>query len=96
MWWRVRKGERFMQIHGAEAKRRQKALVLAGKSHGLIAFAGDEPVGWCAYGQRTEFSALGRSRTLACDDAEEAARMAIERHQETHQILRHPSPDGEA
>src|SRR5205085_11665877 len=70
MWWRVRKGERFMQIHGAEAKRRQKALVLAGKSHGLIAFAGDEPVGWCAYGQRTEFSALGRSRTLACDDAE--------------------------
>jgi GNAT superfamily N-acetyltransferase len=70
MWWRVREGERFMQIHGVEAKRRQKALVLAGKSHGLIAFSGDEPIGWCAYGPRTEFTALARSRTLACDDAE--------------------------
>jgi GNAT superfamily N-acetyltransferase len=70
MWWRLRENERFMQIHGAEAKRRQEALVLAGKSHGLIAFSGDEPVGWCAYGRRTEFTALARSRTLACDDAE--------------------------
>ena len=71
MWWRIPEGERFDQIHGAEAKRRQKALVLAGKSRGLIAFAGGEPVGWCAYGRRTEFAALSRSRTLACNDAGE-------------------------
>jgi GNAT superfamily N-acetyltransferase len=70
MWWRVLEGERFMDIQGAEAKRRQKALVLAGESRGLLAFAGGEPVGWCAYGPRTGFAALMRSRTLACGDAE--------------------------
>ena len=70
MWWRIPEGERFEQIHGAEAKRRQKALVLAGRSRGLLAFAGGEPVGWCAYGRRTEFAVLARSRTLACDDAD--------------------------
>ena len=65
MWWRIPEGERFEQIHGAEAKRRQKALVLAGRSRGLLAFADSEPVGWCAYGRRTEFAVLARSRTLA-------------------------------
>jgi GNAT superfamily N-acetyltransferase len=71
MWWRLDQGEKFMDIHGAEAKRRQKALVLAGKSRGLLAFSAGEPVGWCAYGRRTEFTALARSRALACDDAEQ-------------------------
>jgi GNAT superfamily N-acetyltransferase len=71
MWWRLGEGEKFMQVHGAEAKRRQKALVLAGASHGVLAFSGDEPVGWCAYGRRTEFPVLGRSRTLACSDGEQ-------------------------
>jgi len=71
MWWRVQDGERFMDIHGSEAKRRQKELVLAGRSRGVLAFAGGEPVGWCAYGPRTGFAALARSRSLACADAEE-------------------------
>jgi GNAT superfamily N-acetyltransferase len=71
MWWRIPEGERFNDVRGAEAKRRQKALVLAGKSRGLIAFAEGEPVGWCAYGRRTDFAALRRSPTLACDDAKQ-------------------------
>ena len=71
MWWRLREGEKFMQIRGAEARRRQKALVMRGESQGLLAFSGAEPVGWCAYGRRTEFTALARSRTLACDDVDE-------------------------
>ena len=71
MWWRVPDGERFKDIHGAEARRRQKELVLAGKSLGMLALAAGEPVGWCAYGRRTEFAALARSRTLACADAGE-------------------------
>jgi GNAT superfamily N-acetyltransferase len=71
MWWRVPDGERFDDIRGAEAKRRHKALVLAGNSRGLLAFADGEPVGWCAYGQRTDFAALARSPTLACADADE-------------------------
>lgn len=70
MWWRIPDSDRFMDVRGAEARRRQKALVLSGKSRGLLAFAGGEPVGWCAYGRRTDFAALARSRTLACEDAE--------------------------
>jgi GNAT superfamily N-acetyltransferase len=71
MWWRLGEGEKFMEIHGAVAKRRQKKLILAGQSHGLLALSGGEPVGWCAFGRRSEFTALARSRTLACDDAEQ-------------------------
>ena len=71
MWWRIRDGERFDDVRGGEAKRRQRALVLAGKSRGLLAFAEGKPVGWCAYGPRIGFTALARSRTLACDDVEQ-------------------------
>lgn len=71
MWWRLRDGEKFKEVQGAEARRRQKTLVLRGESRGLLAFSGGEPVGWCAYGRRTEFTVLARSRTLACDDEEE-------------------------
>jgi GNAT superfamily N-acetyltransferase len=70
MWWRIPDGERFVDVRGGDAKRRQKALVLSGKSRGLLAFARGEPVGWCAYGPRTDFPALARSRTLACEDAD--------------------------
>jgi len=69
MWWRIPAGERFVDVRGPEAKRRQKALVLSGKSRGLLAFAAGEPVGWCAYGRRSEFVALARSRTLASGGA---------------------------
>jgi GNAT superfamily N-acetyltransferase len=70
MWWRIPAGERFQQIHGDEARRRQRKLVAEGRSLGLLAFANGEPVGWCAYGPRADFVALQRSRTLACDDPE--------------------------
>jgi GNAT superfamily N-acetyltransferase len=70
MWWRIPAGERFQQLHGEEARRRQRKLVADGRSLGLLAFADGEPVGWCAYGPRVDFVALQRSRTLACDDAE--------------------------
>jgi len=69
MWWRLPRGERIGIGKGPTMKRRQKALVLAGKSRGVLAFAGDEPVGWCAYGRRTDFVRLERSPALACDDA---------------------------
>ncbi len=69
MFWRTEKGERWDDIKGPAAKRRMKALVLKGRALGVLAFVDDEPVGWCAYGPRTDFSKLNRSRTLACDDA---------------------------
>jgi GNAT superfamily N-acetyltransferase len=71
MWWRLEKGEKLSDIAYAEARRRQRALVLAGRSRGVLAFCKGEPIGWVAWARRTELPRLGRSRTLACDDPEE-------------------------
>jgi GNAT superfamily N-acetyltransferase len=71
MSWRVEKGERWDDLKGPPARRRMKALVLAGKAHGVLAFDGEEPVGWCAYGPRRDFARLDRAPSLACDDAGE-------------------------
>ncbi|MGH8251778.1 MAG: GNAT family N-acetyltransferase [Steroidobacteraceae bacterium] len=70
MYWRLEKGERWDELKGAKAKLRFKKLVLAGKAHGALAFAGDEPVGWCAYDRRLDYPKLARARTLACVDAD--------------------------
>jgi GNAT superfamily N-acetyltransferase len=70
MYWRLGKGERWEDLKGERAKRRMKALVASGQSLGALAFAGEEPVGWCAFGPRRDFARLERARTLACDDAE--------------------------
>jgi len=69
MYWRLEKGERWEDLKGAPAKRRFKRLVESGKAQGAIAFMGEEPVGWLAYGPRPEFPRLDRARTLACGDA---------------------------
>lgn len=67
--WRVEDGERWEELKGAEAKRRMQAAVARGDAHGVLAFAGEEPVGWCAYGRRLEYPKLARARSLACEDA---------------------------
>jgi GNAT superfamily N-acetyltransferase len=42
-----------------------RRLVAGGAVPGLLAYAGREPVGWCAIAPRDEYPRLGRSRTLA-------------------------------
>jgi GNAT superfamily N-acetyltransferase len=69
MTWRLERGEKWEDVKGAPAKRRMKSLVLASRAHGLLAFDGGEPVGWCALGRRTGFARLDRAPSLACDDA---------------------------
>jgi GNAT superfamily N-acetyltransferase len=71
MYWRIEKDERWDAIKGPAAKRRMEKLVASGEAQGLIAFDGDEPVGWCTFGPRPGFPRLQRARTLACDDAAE-------------------------
>jgi GNAT superfamily N-acetyltransferase len=70
MTWRIEKGERWDDVKGKTAKRRMKALVGEGKALGALAFVGDDAVGWCSYGPRTDYPKLNRARTLACDDAD--------------------------
>jgi GNAT superfamily N-acetyltransferase len=70
MFWRLEAAERYADVKGAAAKRRLRALVEARKVRALVAFDGDEPVGWLTFGPRLEFPKLDRSRNLACDDPE--------------------------
>jgi GNAT superfamily N-acetyltransferase len=63
MWWRVEHGGAlWKKTHGAPAKRQFKKLVTSGKAHGILAFAGDRAVGWCAFGPREDFPRLDTVR----------------------------------
>jgi GNAT superfamily N-acetyltransferase len=63
-WWKTtRAGFEAGRGEGnREAMRRQ---VRAGVVPGILAYAGSEPVGWCALEPRSAYSRLARSRTLA-------------------------------
>lgn len=69
MWWRLPRAE-FERGKGDGNRRAMRRLVSRGVVPGLIAYEGDEPVGWCALGPRESYPRLDRSRVLArVDDA---------------------------
>lgn len=70
MFWRLSAGERYEDVKGPKARRRFRALVTGGLAHGLIAYARDEPVGWCAFERRVDLPRLDRAPSLRVDDAE--------------------------
>jgi len=69
MWWRLKRSD-FEKQKGGINKEAMKKIVLSGKIPGLLAYNGDEPVGWCSSGPREDFSALERSRVLKRVDDE--------------------------
>jgi GNAT superfamily N-acetyltransferase len=63
MWWRVERGGALWEkTRGAPAKRAFKRLVNEGTAHGILAYAGDQPVGWCAFGPREDFPRISTVR----------------------------------
>jgi GNAT superfamily N-acetyltransferase len=70
MWWRIEQGEKWQDVKGGEAKKRLRRMIENGRVRGLIAYDGDQPVGWCTFGKRTDFPRLNRARTLQCEDAD--------------------------
>ena len=64
MYW-IRKRSVFEKQKGSGNKRGLKRMVASGDRLGLIAYAGREPVGWCALGPRERYSVLERSRILS-------------------------------
>lgn len=64
MFWRVR-GRAWSTGRGATHRAAFRELVRCGRVHGVLAFAGDEPVGWCNVGPREDFPRLEASRVLA-------------------------------
>jgi GNAT superfamily N-acetyltransferase len=67
--WRIEKGERWKDIQGTAAKERLRKGILNGTVHGILAFDGETPVGWCTFGPRDSFPRLNRARTLQCNDS---------------------------
>ncbi len=68
MWFRL--GRREFDAGKGEGNRRAlRRLVDAGEPVGLLAYAGREPVGWCAFAPRAAYRRLETSRVLAPVDA---------------------------
>jgi GNAT superfamily N-acetyltransferase len=63
MWWKLKRSE-FVQGKGLKNKKRFKKLVDSGEIPGIIAYSGEQPVGWCALGPRDQYDTLARSRIL--------------------------------
>ena len=68
MWWRKPRAE-YEAGKGEINRAAMRDLVRNGRVPGLIASAGEEPVGWCSIGPRADFVRLNNSRTMkAIDD----------------------------
>jgi len=68
MCWRTSSYKAWQEIKGDGAKRAFKNLVQKGTAHGVLAFARDDPVGWCSFGPRRDFPVLESSRAYKRDD----------------------------
>jgi GNAT superfamily N-acetyltransferase len=66
MYWRDRSLE-----HGAPKKRALGSLVRAGRDPGLLAYDGDEAVGWISVAPREEYGALLASPQYRPEDSDE-------------------------
>lgn len=63
MWWRLRRSD-WRKGKGDGNRRALRALVRRDEPPGLIAYAGQDPVGWIAVAPRGDYPGLDRSRTL--------------------------------
>ena len=68
MWWRVpRGGKLWEEAKGKKNRDTFRRLVKARKVHGVLAFVGKEPVGWCSFGPRGDFPRLETVKALRRD-----------------------------
>jgi GNAT superfamily N-acetyltransferase len=63
MWWRLKRSE-FERQKGPANKESMRSLVVSDEVPGVLAYAGEEPVGWCAVAPRESYPVLERSRVL--------------------------------
>jgi GNAT superfamily N-acetyltransferase len=70
MFWRLEKGESYDALKGEPARQRMKRLVQSGAALGVLAYEGEEPVGWLSYGPRRDYPKLDRAPSLAVEDAD--------------------------
>jgi len=59
--WRLAEGEHWDDVKGEVAHERLHQAVQSGSVHGMLAFDGETPVGWCSFEPRSSFPRLERS-----------------------------------
>ncbi len=69
MWWKLRRSE-YEKKKGSGTKRAFRKIVASGAPTGVLAYAGGQPVGWCAVAPREAYPVLGSSRILKPVDAQ--------------------------
>ncbi len=57
------KGEFLIKGHGPDNKKSKKALVEKRRTHGIVVYFGETPVGWVQYGPKPELPRLDASKT---------------------------------
>jgi GNAT superfamily N-acetyltransferase len=62
-FWKLR-GKAYEENTGEPARQMQKSIVESGTVPGLLAFDGDQPVGWIAVEPRSAYERLAHSRIL--------------------------------
>jgi GNAT superfamily N-acetyltransferase len=70
MFWKLR-GRAFDENTGDPARQMQKNIVVSGNIPGLLAYSGDQPVGWIAIEPRSAYPRLAHSRVLKPLDEQE-------------------------
>jgi GNAT superfamily N-acetyltransferase len=71
MWWRVPQGGKLWdRMKGKNNRAAFQKLVESGEVHGVLAFSGLKPVGWCSFGPRCSHPRLERVRALRRDSPE--------------------------
>lgn len=63
MWWKLSRSE-WTKGKGARNKNALNKIVTSGVVPGIIAYDGDDPVGWCAVEPRDNYPVLAKSRSL--------------------------------
>jgi len=63
-WRREKGGQAWEAVKGAPNRKAFKKLVENGEAHGIMAFDGTRPVGWCSFGRRSEFPRLDRVKAF--------------------------------
>jgi GNAT superfamily N-acetyltransferase len=72
MWPRVpRGGKLWQECKGKPNRDNFRRLIRADRVHGVLAFAGAEPVGWCSFGPRQDFPRLETVRALKRQSTDE-------------------------
>ena len=71
MWLRVADPHTFQANLGEGNREAMRALIESGQVPGLLALAGEAPVGWVALGPRSDFPALDRFVEFTTTDAPE-------------------------